>query len=324
MKRTQITFGRGLTATLLLTGLLGLLGPACSASGEGGQEYIPPPSDGGDATLDSSADVSADKPDTSLQDTLDVKETATDAKKDGDASADGDSAGTPDVDESGAEGGDDADEAGDAEDDVACSLKPEVCDGLDNNCNGVKDEGDPGGGVDCQVPNKQGECQFGTTHCSNGSLKCLQNNPASPEICDGKDNDCNGQVDDATTDTGGSCNTGNKGICSAGTDTCKNGSIFCKQNLDPGTETCNGLDDNCDGVPDDGFPGFRAELHGNRPEPELALRAGPDELPGWPERLYADGVSRFGEVRRNRQRLRRGDRQSGRGEQSVVHDPVSG
>jgi hypothetical protein len=136
-----------------------------------------------------------------------------------------------------------------------CSMNPEICDGLDNNCNGAKDEGDPGGDQDCDVPNKLGECKKGTTHCQSAQIKCVQNTPASAEICDGKDNNCDGVVDNNTTDSGGNCNTGKQGVCAAGTEKCVGGQIVCQQNLQSSNEVCNGLDDDCNGTVDDGFPG---------------------------------------------------------------------
>ena len=42
----------------------------------------------------------------------------------------------------------------------------EVCNGIDDNCNGVVDEGNPGGGLAC------GSCNQGTTLCSSGAIIC--------------------------------------------------------------------------------------------------------------------------------------------------------
>lgn len=72
---------------------------------------------------------------------------------------------------------------------------PEVCDGQDNNCNGTVDEGNPGGGASCNtgIP---GVCSAGTLTCTGGALVCQQTTQPSPEICNGVDDNCNGQIDE--------------------------------------------------------------------------------------------------------------------------------
>src|SRR5262249_8347193 len=45
----------------------------------------------------------------------------------------------------------------------------EVCDGLDNNCNGTTDEMDPGGGAVCDT-GSLGICAPGVLHCVNSSV----------------------------------------------------------------------------------------------------------------------------------------------------------
>src|SRR6185369_6234869 len=66
-----------------------------------------------------------------------------------------------------------------------------------------------------------------------------------------RDDDCDGAVDDGNPGGGGSCNTGQLGVCSAGTQTCQSGSLVCVRNVAPSPEVCTGgLDEDCDGLTD--------------------------------------------------------------------------
>jgi hypothetical protein len=80
--------------------------------------------------------------------------------------------------------------------------------------------------------------------------------PTAAETCNNVDDNCNGQVDEGNPGGGGACSTGQSGVCAAGTLTCTSGSVQCVRNVEPSTELCNALDDDCDGLTDEGFPGL--------------------------------------------------------------------
>ncbi len=121
---------------------------------------------------------------------------------------------------------------------------PEICDGLDNDCNGVDDNGDPGGGNSCGTD--VGECVAGTTVCSGGAIDCIGDVGMEIETCDGRDNDCDSMFDEGTG--GGDCGPVNEnGLCEFGTNTCIGGQLQCQGATFPQTEVCDNMDHDCDG-----------------------------------------------------------------------------
>src|SRR5206468_772541 len=137
---------------------------------------------------------------------------------------------------------------------AACTPVAETCNGLDDDCDGAVDEGNPGGGAACAT-GQPGVCSAGTTSCTNGSLVCNQNVQPSAEACNGLDDDCDGAVDEGNPGGGAACSAGQPGVCSAGTPPCTDGSLIVSPTGPPAAETCNGLDDDCDGAVDEGNPG---------------------------------------------------------------------
>lgn len=73
-----------------------------------------------------------------------------------------------------------------------------------------------------------------------------------PEVCDGKDNNCDGNIDEGNPGGGGACDTGQSGLCKAGVLHCGAGGLTCTPLNVPKAEVCNGVDDDCDGEIDDG------------------------------------------------------------------------
>ncbi|MBI5502632.1 MAG: SUMF1/EgtB/PvdO family nonheme iron enzyme [Deltaproteobacteria bacterium] len=138
------------------------------------------------------------------------------------------------------------------------TARTEVCDGLDNDCDGATDEGNPGGGAACGMDT--GECSPGTVTCVSGALSCSGGTGPVAESCNNRDDDCDGATDDGNPGGGASCYTGpagtsGRGICRPGVLQCSAGTLSCVGQTLPGTETCDGVDEDCDGTPDDGDPG---------------------------------------------------------------------
>lgn len=152
----------------------------------------------------------------------------------------------------------------------------ETCNGVDDNCNGIVDDGAgdtwyadvDGDGygdatstiVACEMP---GGYIADNTDCNDADPSV---NPGASEICNGIDDDCNGSIDDgvlfatwyADVDGDGygdaasaveTCDGAPAGYVGGNTD-CNDGD----PSINPGaTEVCNSVDDNCDGTVDEGI-----------------------------------------------------------------------
>jgi len=134
---------------------------------------------------------------------------------------------------------------------VAGEPEPEVCNGLDDDCDGQYDEG-LGSQGPCEAG--YGRClRAGQIVCIDGAFRCdaVAGDP-EPEVCNGLDDDCDGQTDEGLGDLG-PCTVGHLGVCLAeGRYICVDGAIMCDAVPgQPGPEVCNGLDDDCDGQTDE-------------------------------------------------------------------------
>ena len=113
----------------------------------------------------------------------------------------------------------------------------EVCDGVDNDCNGAVDE--------ALTRSCAGACGAGMQACVGGAWSACSGRSPTPEVCNGVDDDCNGVVDGLTR----SC----AGACGAGSQRCDRGAWGACSGRAPSPEVCNGVDDNCDGRVDEGL-----------------------------------------------------------------------
>jgi hypothetical protein len=148
------------------------------------------------------------------------------------------------------EGWTDLDGDGSCESDCTPTSTVEICNGVDDNCNGLTDES-----FECRMGREVGcTTVCGSTGTGLCGIDCTPPPPAScsppAELCNGLDDDCNGACDNGYT-----CCRGESGSCTSSCGTA--GSRVCSATCDwsncmPPPETCNGEDDDCDGACDNG------------------------------------------------------------------------
>ena len=117
----------------------------------------------------------------------------------------------------------------------------EVCNGRDDDCDTQVDEGVADMGPCNAAPDGTPLCAPGVLRCMGGQYVCLGGDPAVPETCNCRDDNCNGQTDEGNLCTGGATCTHCQCAlpCAAGEFPCPAGRVcvdgFC-------------LADRCDGV----------------------------------------------------------------------------
>ena len=143
----------------------------------------------------------------------------------------------------------------------------ELCDGLDNDCDSLVDEGAL---CACSEDNScyggppdthgVGLCQDGQRECiGNGEYwdECFEWVGPGEEVCDELDNDCDGSTDEGALNSCGACGEVPEETCDEIDNDC-DGSIdegalnACGVCGDVPEETCDGVDNDCDGSTDEG------------------------------------------------------------------------
>ncbi len=140
----------------------------------------------------------------------------------------------------------------------------ELCgNGEDDDCDGTIDLDFAGYallGVACDGSDDD-LCKGGVIRCNDdeNGTECSDDAASIAEICDGGDNDCDGQIDEGFTYAYGQTQVALKASCDGDdVDRCADGQVVCAGGVavcdDDGTskqEMCNGIDDDCDGAVDE-------------------------------------------------------------------------
>ena len=144
----------------------------------------------------------------------------------------------------------------------------ELCNGLDDDCNGETDEGFEGVGLACDGEDPDA-CETGILTCNaDGSgTDCFEDAGLSNEFCDGADNDCDGKIDEGWPGLGDPCDGDDSDLCANGITVCD---LVTGQDVVCGfetpsdvTESCDGDDNDCDGDIDEAFTDLGEVCDGN-------------------------------------------------------------
>ncbi|MFO0632446.1 MAG: MopE-related protein [Nannocystaceae bacterium] len=120
----------------------------------------------------------------------------------------------------------------------------EVCNGLDDDGDGIVDDGIP------ELSCGEGVCAATVPGCDGGvPAQCFPGTPTD-EQCNGLDDDCDGSVDESLSQ---SCDS----ACGVGQQTCSAGAWSECNAPPPQAESCNVADDDCNGQIDEGLAGCR-------------------------------------------------------------------
>ncbi|MCM2264659.1 MAG: hypothetical protein NDI73_05640, partial [Desulfuromonadales bacterium] len=133
---------------------------------------------------------------------------------------------------------------------------PEICDGVDNDCDLATADGvnEPTLGNLCDGTDAD-LCMEGTVSCVVGKgLGCSDVTGNTLDICNGSDDDCDAASADGSEDPqfGQACDGTDSDLCLEGTRSCSAGTLICSDSTGSVVDVCNGSDDDCDAASADG------------------------------------------------------------------------
>jgi hypothetical protein len=142
--------------------------------------------------------------------------------------------------------------------------KTDVCNTLDDDCDGLVDEDFPNKGKDCDGDDAD-VCKEGTWVCSGDILVCSDDPATKVDVCNTLDDDCDGLVDEDFPTKGQACDGNDADECQDGSWGCSVASplLACSDDAATKAESCNNLDDDCDGQTDEAYPTKNQACDGN-------------------------------------------------------------